>query len=71
MAEDEIVELETYATPPLAGSAIKRSGANTTIYIPLLHWATGQMLRTALRAEPKRCNDIAAALLKAFLAPKP
>ena len=71
MAEDEIVELETYATPPLAGSAIRRSGVQTTIYIPLLYWATGQMLRTALRAEPSRCDDMAAALLKAFPAPKP
>jgi hypothetical protein len=71
MAEDVIVELETYATPPLAGSAIRRKGAHTTIDIPLLYWATGQMLRRALSAEPKRCDDMAAALLKAFPAPKP
>jgi hypothetical protein len=71
MPEDVIVELETYATPPLAGSAIMRQGLQTTINIPLLYWATGQMLRRALRAQPARCNDVAAALLKAFPAQKP
>ena len=70
LTEDVIVELEKYASPPLAGQAITRNGLETQINIPLLYWATGQMLRRALKDQPTRCDRMARELLAAFPTPK-
>lgn len=70
LTEDEVVDLEKYASPPFSGHAITRNGLETRIDIPLLYWATGQMLRRVLRDQPARCDQMAKDLLAAFPAPK-
>lgn len=65
----DVVELETYATPPFAGHTVTRRGLTTEIYVPGLYWALGRMLRAALSDQPERCEGMAEALLGAF--PKP
>ncbi len=69
ITEDDVVELEKYQTPPIAGHSVTRIGLETRISIPLLYWATGQMLRGALADEPTRCDEMAAQLLRAFPTP--
>jgi hypothetical protein len=54
MAADDVVELETYATPPFAGEAVTLRGLETRIFVPGLHWAVGRMLRAAIDAGPAR-----------------
>jgi hypothetical protein len=70
MSEADIVELETYPTPPFAGHTLIRRGLETEIFVPGLYWALGVMLRNALRDQPQRCESTAAGLLQAFPAPK-
>jgi hypothetical protein len=69
LSEADVVELETYATPPFAGHTLTREGLTTQIYIPGLYWALGRMLRAALADQPQRCEQTATQLLCAF--PKP
>jgi hypothetical protein len=69
LADADVVELETYATPPFAGQTVTRKGLTTYIYLPGLYWALGRMLRAALVDEPQRCVNTAAQLLRTF--PKP
>lgn len=69
LSDADVVELETYGTPPFAGHTVTRKGLKTQIYIPGLYWALGQMLRAALADQPQRCEQVAGQLLRAF--PKP
>jgi hypothetical protein len=69
LSDADVVELETYATPPFAPHAVTRRGLETRIFVPGLYWALGRMLRAALREQPVRCEQTAARLLRAF--PKP
>lgn len=69
LADGDVVELETYATPPFAGQTVTRKGLTTYIELPGLYWALGRMLRAALVDEPQRCENTAAQLLRMF--PKP
>jgi hypothetical protein len=69
LADADVVELETYATPPFGGQAVTREGLTTYVYLPGLYWALGRMLRAALVEEPELCENTAAQLLRTF--PKP
>lgn len=69
LTDEDVVELETYQTPPAAGNTVTRSGLETRVYVPGLYWGLGMMLRAALRHEPQRCEQTASRLLRAFPVP--
>jgi hypothetical protein len=71
LTDTDVVELETYKTPPFAGHTVTRTGLTTRIYVPGLYWALGRMLRAALANQPQRCEATAVQLLRAFPKPTP
>jgi hypothetical protein len=70
LSAEDVVELETYATPPFAGATVMRSGLESRLFVPGLYWSLGRMLRAAIADEPNRCEASAERLLQAFPAPR-
>ncbi len=70
LAEADIAELETYASPPFAGQTIRQTSLTTAIYVPGLSWAIGRMLRAAIADQPKECEATSDRLLSQLPVPR-
>jgi hypothetical protein len=66
----DVVDLETHAQYPLAGTPVRLDGRKLMLNVPGLYWALGRMLRSALADEPARCETRAEALLDALPVPR-
>jgi hypothetical protein len=56
LSEEDVVELENYASFSGARVPVQRRGQQVSLYVPGLYWALCRMLRAALLDQPARCE---------------